>query len=236
MQTTQNDLLSSDTTVTNSVPEAARSNPDRKTRSVTILSRRMIVVWLRVMENAKRKWQWYTDTGNITITTHKARFALYGMTRHDRIFFYCFHMLEFTPIRHRQPTKNTVSLELTEENILLVCACHCMSCLLTDGRLNARWFLSCRVVPHKGRFTLYGTTRQKLVCIHIYFQFTDKQNILISIPKTVSLSLAVDDGLVWIRARENHKRIFCRVVTCRIMWIDRKPNGHITFRAPFDLN
>jgi hypothetical protein len=38
---------------------------------------------------------------------------------------------------------------------------------------------------------------------------------LLSIRTTLSLSLVVGDGLVWIWACENHKRVFCRVVSCR---------------------
>lgn len=52
----------------------------------------------------------------------------------------------------------------------------------------------------------------------------------------LSLSLAVRDRLMWIPTYENHRRIFCcvvsypynnillrRVVSCRIMWIDLNP-------------
>jgi hypothetical protein len=76
-----------------------------------------------------------------------------------------------------------------------------------------------------------GTTRQNPARIHIYRQLTDTacsdmhrgaKYSLLSVPATLSLSLAVGDGLVWIRACENHKGIFCRVLSCRIMWINRK--------------
>jgi hypothetical protein len=41
--------------------------------------------------------------------------------RHDTTLFYAFHMVEFTPVRHRQLTTKTVSLGSREENILPVC-------------------------------------------------------------------------------------------------------------------
>jgi hypothetical protein len=40
---------------------------------------------------------------------------------------------------------------------------------------------------------------------------------LLAIPTIPSLLLAVGDGLRWIRACENHKGIFCRLVLCRVV-------------------
>jgi hypothetical protein len=97
----------------------------------------------------------------------------------------------------------------------LACLVRGVSCLSVDSQYTAR----------------QDTTRQKPPCIEIYPQLTDTtcrgrhrqaKYSLLSIPTTLSLSLAVGDGLVWIRACENHKRIFRRVVLCRIMWIDPK--------------
>jgi hypothetical protein len=42
-------------------------------------------------------------------------------TQHDKIFFYGFHMLEFTLVRHRQLMTKTVALGSREENILPLC-------------------------------------------------------------------------------------------------------------------
>jgi hypothetical protein len=78
-----------------------------------------------------------------------------------------------------------------------------------------------------GRFTLYGTTRQKPVCIHVYRQWTYRQNILFFKSNRQSLSVFVLSYRrpARIRAWKNHIRISghvvsCRVVSCRIMWID----------------
>jgi hypothetical protein len=53
---------------------------------------------------------------SLLVSNHIIR---HGTTRHDKIFFYGFHMLEFTLVRHRHLTQ-TVSLGLREVSILRV--------------------------------------------------------------------------------------------------------------------
>jgi hypothetical protein len=52
-------------------------------------------------------------SNTIRVDSHEAR--------DDKIFFRGFHMLEFTLVRRRQLTTESVSLGLREENILPVC-------------------------------------------------------------------------------------------------------------------
>jgi hypothetical protein len=44
---------------------------------------------------------------------------------------------------------------------------------------------------------------------------TQAKYSLLSIPTTLTLSLPVGDGIMWIRACKDHERIFCRVVSYR---------------------
>jgi hypothetical protein len=84
--------------------------------------------------------------------------ARHDTTRRDKIIFYGFHLLEVLLVHQRQLTKKIVSLALTEQNTLLVCACHCMSCVLTDGRCERTlvFVVSCRAVPYNVNRPLFG--------------------------------------------------------------------------------
>jgi hypothetical protein len=69
------------------------------------------------------------------------------------------------------------------------------------------------------------TVRSYLSSVNRYDMQWQAKYSLLSIPTTLSLSLAVSDGLVCNRTCENRKIIFCRivwccVVSCHIMWID----------------
>jgi hypothetical protein len=70
--------------------------------------------------------------------------------------------------------------------------------------------LSCRLLGSGSQYqATTGTHRQNI----LFFQ--SNRHCL-----CLSVSLLVDDRLVWIRACGNHIRIFCPVVSCHIMWID----------------
>jgi hypothetical protein len=91
--------------------------------------------------------------------------------------------------------------------------------------MGSRYPLGRRLRVDSHYTALHNTTRQKPACIHIYRQLADTtcsdrhrqaKYCLLPIQATLSLSLVVGDGLMWIRASENHKRIFCRVVLCNV--------------------
>jgi hypothetical protein len=88
------------------------------------------------------------------------------------------------------------------------------ACLLTDGRYE------CTLV-FVGSIHIIRYDTKKPACIHIYRQLTDRRNILFCQSQWhclfLSLSLPVADLIVWIRAYQNHTRIFCHAVSCRVV-------------------
>jgi hypothetical protein len=89
-------------------------------------------------------------------------------------------------------------------------SCRAQECfhLYASGSIHIR----CGTTRHDT--TRHDTTRRDKSSVHSHLLSVNIQATysLLSIPATLSLSLAVGDGLKSIRACENHKRIFCRVV------------------------
>jgi hypothetical protein len=79
--------------------------------------------------------------------------------------------------------------------------------------------------PVDSHYTARHDTKKTSVHSHLPSVNRQAKYSLLSNPTTLSSPLSVRDGLVWIWACQNHKRIFCpvvscRVVSCRRMWID----------------
>jgi hypothetical protein len=112
-----------------------------------------------------------------------------------------------------------LSSKPSHSNVTLVSACESLPCH-TNNRRRCTLLIS---RPSKGRFTLHGATRQRhnttKTSVHSHLPSVSRQAkySLLSLPTTLSLSLAVSDGLMWIRACENHKIIFCHVLSCRVV-------------------